>query len=203
MTDRKDHGDRKGDGNGTGGGIAIGRMTGGAVAAGERAQAEHRGTGRQTPGQNPGQNPGQTPGQDAGGSGSANGRLSDNAPVSVPPDVPRAGGIAVGELSGGAVAAGREARAVDSRDALAVPPELLEAVTALRGQLPLLVRSEGDGVDAVGDELAGLEAEARRTGRTQRGRLVRLRALLSSGATAAGGLASAAAVADAAGRLLA
>ncbi|MFF7024480.1 hypothetical protein D7231_20385 [Streptomyces klenkii] len=199
MTDRKDHGDHKGGGNGTGGGIAIGRMTGGAVAAGERAQAEHRGTGRQNPGQNAGQNAG----QDAGGSGSANERLSDNAPVSVPADVPRAGGIAVGELSGGAVAAGREARAVDSRDALAVPPELLEAVTALRAQLPLLVRSEGDGVDAVGDELAGLEAEARRTGRTQRGRLVRLRALLTSGATAVGGLASAAAVADAAGRLLA
>ncbi|MET9418227.1 hypothetical protein ABZY03_29365 [Streptomyces klenkii] len=195
MTDRKDHGDHQGDGNGTGGGIAIGRMTGGAVAAGDRAQAEHRDTGRHNAGQNAG--------QDAGGGGGASGRLSDSAPVSVPADVPRAGGIAVGELSGGAVAAGREARAVDLRDALAVPPELLEAVTALRGQLPLLVRSEGDGVDAVGDELAGLEAEARRTGRTQRGRLVRLRALLSSGATAVGGLASAAAVADAAGRLLA
>ncbi|WKU46534.1 hypothetical protein Q3V23_22125 [Streptomyces sp. VNUA116] len=195
MTDHKDDRDgRNGNGTGTGGGIAIGRMTGGAVAAGERAQAEHRGTGQRNAG------------RDSGAGGSAKGRLSDEpagAPVNVPSGVPRAGGVAVGELSGGAVAAGREARAVDSsRDLLAVTPELLEAVTALRGQLPLLVRSDGDGVDAVGDELAGLEAEARRTGRTQRGRLVRLRALLSSGATAVGGLASAAAVAEAAGRLL-
>ncbi|GGX85314.1 hypothetical protein [Streptomyces hiroshimensis] len=166
--------------NSGGGGIAIGRMTGGAVAAGDRAQAENRAerAGPNTPG-------------DAGLAG-------------VPAETPGDGGIAVGELSGGSVAAGRQARAVDSaRDALAVTPELLEAVAALRRQLPLLVRAEGDGVDAVGDELAGLEDEARRTGRTQRGRLVRLRALLSSGATAAGGLASAATVAEAAGRLLA
>ncbi|MFH8785828.1 hypothetical protein [Streptomyces roseoverticillatus] len=193
MTDRKAGSHHQDGGNGTGGGIAIGRMTGGAVSAGERAQAESRTERRSA-------------GRDAG----ANGRLSNgpaevpvNVPVNVPVDVPRDGGIAIGELSGGAVAAGREARAADvSHDLLAVTPELLEAVTALRAQLPLLVRSEGDGVDAVGDELAGLEAEARRTGRTRRGRLVRLRALLSSGATAVGGLASAAAVAETAGRLL-
>ncbi|MEU8549507.1 hypothetical protein AB0C81_21375 [Streptomyces roseoverticillatus] len=181
--------EQKKDDKGAGGGIAIGRMTGGAVAAGERAQAENRAERAQA--ENRAERARR---DDRAGAGLAR----------VPAETPRDGGIAVGELSGGAVAAGREARAVDSsRDVLAVTPELLEAVTALRGQLPLLVRSEGDGVDAVGDELAGLEAEARRTGRTQRGRLVRLRALLSSGATAVGGLASAAAVAEAAGRLLA
>ncbi|MFF7728377.1 hypothetical protein [Streptomyces sp. NPDC008001] len=173
---------RKDDGNGTGGGIAIGRMTGGAVAAGERAQAENRSSERH---------------------GTGRGGPATAPLTSVPPDVPGNGGIAVGELSGGAVAAGREARALDaSRDQPAVTPELLEAVTKLRGQLARLVRTEGDGVDAVDGELEGLEAEARRTGRAQRGRLVRLRALLSSGATAAGGLASAATVAEAAGRLL-
>ncbi|MGK5731646.1 hypothetical protein [Streptomyces sp. URMC 124] len=172
--------DRKHDDGRTGGGVAIGRMTGGAVAAGERARAENRA-------------------ERAAHDARAGSGLSR-----VPADVPRDGGVAVGELTGGAVAAGRQARAVDSsRDALAVPPDLLEAVAELRRQLPLLARAEGDGVDAVGDELAGLEDEARRTGRTQRGRLVRLRALLSSGATAAGGLASAAAVAESAGRLLA
>ncbi|QLE73577.1 hypothetical protein FGW37_20100 [Streptomyces rectiverticillatus] len=192
MTDRKQDGGSGvgsgvGGGAGSGGGIAIGRMTGGAVAAGDRAQAESR-TERAG-------NHAERDGRDAHpGTGLA----------PVPAEAPGHGGVAVGELSGGAVAAGRQARAVDSsREALAVPPELLEAVAELRRQLPLLVRAEGDGVDAVGDELAGLEDEARRTGRTHRGRLVRLRALLSSGTTAAGGLASAATVAEAAGRLLA
>ncbi|WP_058045891.1 hypothetical protein [Streptomyces roseifaciens] len=187
MTDRKQDGDSGVGGGAGGGGIAIGRMTGGAVAAGDRAQAENHA-------------------ERAGSHAERAGRDAHpgTALAPVPAEAPGHGGVAVGELSGGAVAAGRQARAVDSsREVLAVPPELLEAVAELRRQLPLLVRAEGDGVDAVGDELAGLEDEARRTGCTQRGRLVRLRALLSSGATAAGGLASAATVAEAAGRLLA
>ncbi|MEU1816689.1 hypothetical protein ABZ543_16020 [Streptomyces roseifaciens] len=195
MTDRKQGGGSgAGGGAGSGGGIAIGRMTGGAVAAGDRAQAE---------------NHAERAAHHAEETGSHDGRAGRDAHpgtglVPVPAESPGHGGVVVGELSGGAVAAGRQARAVDaSREVLAVPPDLLEAVAELRRQLPLLVRAEGDGVDAVGDELAGLEEEARRTGRTQRGRLVRLRALLSSGTTAAGGLASAATVAEAAGRLLA
>ncbi|MFD0382787.1 hypothetical protein ACFQ2B_11650 [Streptomyces stramineus] len=116
----------------------------------------------------------------------------------------RRGGIAVGEVLGGALAAGREAEAVDaSRELLSVPPGLLAAVRELRGQLPLFTRAEGDGLDAVDGELAELEEEAGRTGRAERGRLERLRALLTGGTTAVGGLASAFAVVQAISQLLA
>ncbi|MFE0047826.1 hypothetical protein [Streptomyces albireticuli] len=171
-----------GNGSGKGGGIVIGRMTGGAAASGEKARAEDRSERVGTPAA-----------RDAG-----------LTPVPVPAGAPGAGGIAVGEQSGGALASGREAEAVDaSRELLSLSPELLTAVRELRGQLPLLARAEGDGLDDVDGELAGLEATAVRDGRAERGRLVRLRALLTGGATAAGGLASALAVVQAITQLLA
>ncbi|MBB5119594.1 hypothetical protein GO002_01720 [Streptomyces eurocidicus] len=170
------------DGNGKGGGIVIGRISGGAVASGEKARAEDRS-----------ERVGAPAAPDAGA-----------GPVPVPSGAPGAGGIAVGEMLGGALAAGPEAEAVDSsRELLALPPELLTAVRELRGQLPLLARSEDDGLDDVDGELAGLEATAVRDGRAERGRLVRLRALLTGGATAAGGLASALSVVQAITQLLA
>ncbi|MEU5422748.1 hypothetical protein ACFY1P_27530 [Streptomyces sp. NPDC001407] len=177
MTERNQHGH---DGEGRGGGIAIGRMTGGAVASGRQARAEDRSerVARPAPG---------------GG-----------ALAPVPGRAPGEGGVAVGELEGGAVAAGHGAEAVDAaREPLPVPAALLLAVRELRGQLPLLARSEDDGLDAVDEELADLEEEATRTGRADRGRLERLRSLLTGGATVAAGLASALAVVQAITQLLA
>ncbi|MCC3767734.1 hypothetical protein K6I34_006160, partial [Streptomyces sp. UNOC14_S4] len=110
----------------------------------------------------------------------------------------------VGELHGGAVAAGERAAAVDAAHApVPCPPELLAAVRQLRGQLPLLVRTDGDGLDDVEGELAGLEEEATRTGRTDRGRLERLRSLLSGGASVVAGLAAALDVVQTISQLLA
>ncbi|GAA0465953.1 hypothetical protein ABZ951_29495 [Streptomyces sp. NPDC046215] len=164
----------------SGGGIVIGRMTGGAAASGEKARAEDRS-----------ERVGRPVEQGAG-------------LIPVPGHAPGEGGIAVGEVLGGALAAGREAEAVDaSRELLSVPPGLLAAVRELRGQLPLFTRAEGDGLDAVDGELAELEEEAGRTGRAERGRLERLRALLTGGTTAVGGLASAFAVVQAISQLLA
>ncbi|MGA5133135.1 hypothetical protein ACPCTO_25350 [Streptomyces olivoreticuli] len=180
MTDRNDHDHEHDHGTRQGGGIAIGRMTGGAVASGRKARAEDRSE-----------------------------RVARPAPrgdglAPVPQQAPGEGGIAVGELEGGALAAGPEAEAVDStREPLPVPPALLTAVRELRGQLPLLARAEGDGLDAVDGELADLEEEAERTGRADRGRLERLRSLLTGGATVAAGLASALAVVQAISQLLA
>ena len=165
---------------GHGGGIVIGRMTGGAAASGRKARAEDRSERVARPAER------------------------DALLVPVPARMPGEGGIAAGEVSGGALAAGPEAEAVDaSREPLPVTPELLAAVRELRGQLPLLARADGDGLDEVEGELSGLEEEAVRVGRTERGRLVRLRALLTGGATAAGGLASALAVVQAISQLLA
>ncbi|MCZ4099581.1 hypothetical protein C8250_026110 [Streptomyces sp. So13.3] len=76
-------------------------------------------------------------------------------------------------------------------------PELMTAVRLLRAQLPLPARSEDDGLDEVEGELADVAGEIDRTGRAERGRLERLRSLLISGSTAAGGLASAFAVVQA------
>ncbi|MGW1076640.1 hypothetical protein [Streptomyces sp. NPDC002537] len=182
MTDQReqDAGREHGQAQRQGGGVAIGRMTGGAVAAGRRARAEDRSERVARP---PARGDGLAP---------------------VPQRVPGEGGVAVGELQGGAVAAGDGAEAVDAaREPLPVPAALLTAVRALRGQLPLLVRSEGDGLDVVDSELAELEEEAERTGRADRGRLERLRSLLSGGAPLVAGLASALELVHAISQLLA
>ncbi|MEU3461499.1 hypothetical protein ABZ721_16355 [Streptomyces sp. NPDC006733] len=160
-----------------GGGISIGRMSGGAVASGHRSSAEDRSERIGTP-------------------------PPDDGPAAAPA-APGAGGISVGSMSGGAVAAGRESRAVDaSRQLIAASPELVTAVRLLRAQLPLLARTEDDHLDEVAEELADVAHEIDRTGRTERGRLERLRSLLTVGGTAAGGLASALAVVQAIAQLL-
>ncbi|MFI1796762.1 hypothetical protein ACH427_05285 [Streptomyces sp. NPDC020379] len=162
------------------GGIAIGRMTGGAAASGRGARAEDRSERTTRP------------------------ATRGDGPAPVPHRAPGEGSVVVGELGGGAVAAGEQAAALDaSREPLPVPPALLAAVRDLRGQLPLLARAEGDGVDEVEGELADLEEEATRTGRADRSRLERLRSLLTGGATVAAGLASALAVVQAISQLLA
>lgn len=165
-----------------GGGISIGTMTGGAAASGPGAVAEDR---TQRVGPQPGEPP------VAGG------------PVPVPAP-PGAGGIGVGVMTGGAVAAGEEARAVDASARLvAVSPELLTAVRVLRGQLPLLAPAADGRLAVVDAELAEIEGESERNdGQVERGRLERLRELLVGGGTAASGLASAIAVAEAIGKLL-
>ncbi|MCZ4120679.1 hypothetical protein [Streptomyces sp. H39-S7] len=162
-----------------GGGISIGRMSGGAAASGYQASAEDRSERIGTP-------------------------PPDDGPVAVPTVAPPgAGGISVGTMSGGAVAAGRDSRAVDaSHQLISASPELMTAVRLLRAQLPLLARTEGDRLDEVEGELAGVSGELDRTGRAERGRLERLRALLVGGSTAAGGLASALAVVQAIAQLL-
>ncbi|MEV4442183.1 hypothetical protein AB0K09_24900 [Streptomyces sp. NPDC049577] len=161
------------------GGISVGRMTGGAVASGPGARAEDRS-------------------ERVGAPPAAAG----DVPVAGP--VPENGGVAVGEMSGGAAAAGVDAHALDaSRQLLPVPPGLLEAVGLLRQDLPRLARAGGDRLDEVDGELAALEDEARRTGRTERGRLDRLKELLAVGTTAAGALSSAVAVVQAITQLLA
>ncbi|MEU4208522.1 hypothetical protein AB0F13_00735 [Streptomyces sp. NPDC026206] len=164
-----------------GGGMFIGRMTGGAAASGKGSRAEDR--------------------------SERAGRLAQAgppAPVSVPDGlrVPDDGGMAVLDMSGGAVAAGENAEALDtSRQLLSVTPELLEAVRELRLDLPRLARTEER--DALAAELSGLEDDARQDGRTRSGRLTHLRELLTGGATVAGGLASAVAVVQAISQLVA
>ncbi|MCA6092969.1 hypothetical protein LE181_12460 [Streptomyces sp. SCA3-4] len=162
------------------GGMFIGRMTGGAAASGKGARAEDRSerTGRPADG-------------------------GESAPVVVPEGLrmPGEGGMAVLDMSGGAAATGENAEAVDaSRQLLAVTPELLAAVGELKLDLPRFARTEQ--LDALDAELAGLEEDARTQGRTRSGRLTRLRELLTGGATAVGGLASAVAVVQAISSLL-
>lgn len=162
-----------------GGGISVGRMSGGAVASGYRSSAEDRSARIGSP-------------------------PPDDGPAAVPPvPPPGAGGISVGTMTGGAVAAGRESSAVDaSRQLVSASPELVTALRLLRAQLPLLARTRDDRLDEVEGELADVAGEIDRTGRAERGRLERLRSLLAGGGTAAGGLASAFAVAQAIAQLL-
>ncbi|MCM2426635.1 hypothetical protein [Streptomyces sp. RKAG337] len=168
-----------GDARDAGGGVSVGRLSGGAVASGYRSSAEDRS-----------ERIGSPPPDDG-----------PAAAPAVPPPGP--GGISVGTMTGGAVAAGREASAVDaSRQLISASPELMTAVRLLRAQLPLLARTEDDGLDEVEGELADVAGEIDRTGRAERGRLERLRSLLVSGSTAAGGLASAFAVVQAIAQLL-
>ncbi|GGR15148.1 hypothetical protein ACH4U6_26015 [Streptomyces netropsis] len=178
MTDEQRE-QRAREGRGKAGGVAVGRFSGGAIATGDGSRAEDR--------------------SERVGQGAERG----TGPVAVPLSVPEDGGVAVGEMTGGAVATGPDAEAVDSsRQLLSASPELLAAVRLLRQQLPLLARAEGDGLDGCDGQLAELEEEVVRTGRAERGRLVRLRALLTGGATTAGGLASAIAVVQAISGLL-
>ncbi|MFF4156307.1 hypothetical protein [Streptomyces sp. NPDC001678] len=162
----------------SGGGISIGSLSGGAVAQGDGARAEDR---SERVGERPA-----------------------TAAATPPPPAPGRGGMAVGSMSGGALAQGREARAVDaSRQLLTLTPELLLAVREMRMELSHCIRTPGDGLDEVDGELAELQAEAGLTGQCRRSRLTRLRTLLTSGATAVGGLASLAAVVESISRLVA
>ena len=166
-----------------GGGISIGHLAGGAVASGEGATAEDRS-------ERVGAPPGPAPGGVA-------------TPVPLPPMSPGPGAISVGTMTGGAAAAGRSAKAVDhSRQLISASPELVAAVRLLRAQLPLLAREPADGIDEVDGQLADVEGEIERSGQAERGRLERLRALLTSGSTVAGGLAAAVAVVQAIVQLL-
>ncbi|WP_327290938.1 hypothetical protein [Streptomyces sp. NBC_01198] len=156
------------------GGISIGVMTGGAAAAGENARAEDR----------------------------AHRAAAPPPPPYAGPPLPAPGaGIGVGVMTGGAVAAGRGARAVDaSTQYVAASAELAAAVGVLREQLRVLAPSEETAeVDA---ELAGAEREIAEGGLVRRSRLQWLRDRLDLGATAAAGLASAAAVVQACLELL-
>ncbi|WAZ26558.1 hypothetical protein STRCI_008149 [Streptomyces cinnabarinus] len=113
------------------------------------------------------------------------------------------GHIAIGVMTGGAVAAGPAARAVDAStraatarpgDLLDAPPELLAAVRTLREHLRTLTPT--DETAEVDEALTTLEDELDHTGRAARGQLEWLAARLNAGATALAGLASAAAVAQ-------
>ncbi|MEU0940156.1 hypothetical protein [Embleya sp. NPDC005971] len=148
-------------------------MTGGAVAGGYRATAEDR--------------------SERVGSWEA----SAGTDVPCPSVPPSSSGVSVGTMAGGAVAAGWEARAVDaSRRLISASPELVGSLEVLRSQLPLLARTQDDGIDEVAGQLAAIEGEIANGGQTERHRLERLRMLLTGGGTVAGGLASALAVVE-------
>ncbi|MFG2888456.1 hypothetical protein [Streptomyces sp. NPDC048248] len=154
------------------GGISIGVLTGGAVAAGAGATAEDRSRRAGLPAPVP--------------SSHESGR-----PRAVPPAV--SGGVSIGVMAGGAAASGPHARALDaSTQVIDASPELLTAVRTLREQLHLL--SPSDEITEVDAQLAGTEEEIDAVGQVRRDRLQRLRGRLELGATAAAGLASAAAV---------
>lgn len=160
----------------TPGGISIGLMAGGAAAAGAGALAEDRGR--------------------RAGDSATTAHPPGNAVA--PPAVP--GGIGIGTMTGGAVASGSHARAVDSSwELVGVSPELLAAVTALRGHLEVLTRTEE--VAELDEGLAEVEGAATGSGGVRRDRLNRLRERLEVGATAAAGLASASAVLQAIAQL--
>ncbi|WP_051877434.1 hypothetical protein [Streptomyces natalensis] len=155
------------------GGISVGVLTGGAVAAGPGASAEDRSRrfGRSAPVPAP-------PGGEAG---------------AVPPPAAPDGGIGIGVMTGGAVAAGAEARALDnSTQALDASPELRTAMRTLREQLCLLSPSEETAEVEAG--LAEAEEEIAATGQVRRDRLQWLRERLDLGTSAVAGLASAVAV---------
>ncbi|MGW2249274.1 hypothetical protein ACWCXH_03590 [Kitasatospora sp. NPDC001660] len=155
------------------GGVSIGRLSGGAVAAGDHAVAEDRS-----------QRVGPAP--------------AAGEPGVAVPGAAAPGAIAIGSMSGGAVASGAGARAVDSSVHLdAQARELLTSVRTLQQQLPLLARTEGDGVERVEGELEAIGTELERTGTAGRTRLERLRDLLGGAGTVVSGLASALAVVQA------
>ncbi|AIA01301.1 hypothetical protein [Streptomyces noursei] len=125
-----------------------------------------------------------------------------SAPALPPADGPEApavptsaaGGISIGVMTGGAAAAGADARALDAstQPALDAPPELRAALGTLRQHLPLLTAT--DETSEIDARLADAEEEIDDTGRVRRDRLQWLRDRLDLGATAVAGLASATAV---------
>ncbi|MFD8754358.1 hypothetical protein ACFV0O_25735 [Kitasatospora sp. NPDC059577] len=111
---------------------------------------------------------------------------------------PAPGGVSIGAMTGGAVATGEDATAVDASVRLdASGRELLAAVRELRGHLPMFTRVEGNGVAEVEEELDAVGTALEQTGTAPRTRLERLRDLLRSSGTAVSGLASALAVVQA------
>lgn len=185
---------------GRSGGVAIGSLSGGAVAAGPDATAEDRAERTTTPAPYT---------EDAEGTGT---RVPPQAP-------PAAKGISIGAMSGGAVASGARARAVDASTRaapadgsapIAAPAELRAAIAALRAQLQQLdpddtAPDSGTGAGPGADLDAGLaeaEEEIDATGQVRPDRLQRLRERLDLGATAMAGLASAATLAQVISQLL-
>ncbi|MFF6996449.1 hypothetical protein ACFY93_16065 [Streptomyces sp. NPDC008313] len=118
------------------------------------------------------------------------------------------GGVSIGSMSGGSVATGDHGVAnsvnTTSTGPDAAHRELLEAIRALRGQLPSADRSTED--TALDGELADTEAEIVRAGAVAPARLTRLlagvRRWLGSQAAAAGAVASATAVVQGIAQLL-
>lgn len=115
------------------------------------------------------------------------------------------GAVHIGSMSGGAIATGGYGRAVShvhhggpAQDEATAA--LLEAVRKLRTDMRVLAAT--DDTRAVDGELGEIEGEITRTGRAGPDRLSRLRTLLETGGTAAGALASAAAVVEAAAGVL-
>jgi hypothetical protein len=113
------------------------------------------------------------------------------------------GSTHIGSISNSAVSTGSHGRA-EYHAAPSTADDvqlLLEAVRALRRDMRVLTAS-GE-TAAVDGELAAVQGEIERTGSPDPGRLGRLRELLTTGATAVGAIASAAAVTEAIGKLLA
>ncbi|MER7751365.1 hypothetical protein [Kitasatospora sp. NPDC097643] len=161
-----------------GGGVTIGHLAGGAVAAGERASAEDR--------------------SQRSGAVAVPAAPTAGVPMAMamPPAAP--GVVAIGTMTGGALASGTDARAVDSSVHLDPSARhLLDSVRTLRRQLPLLVRADGDGTAEVEHELAAVDTDLERTGTTPRTRLERLLGFLRGSGTVVSGLASALAVVQA------
>lgn len=145
-------------------------------------------------------------GRDRGAAGSGDGPVpeapssSPPPPPSVPPPLP--GGISIGTMSGGAVAQGPGARAVDSSVRFGVPADAEALVTSLRAlRAELLAQPPSETAVADEQELIELENEAR-AGRGDRTRLERLRDRLELGQIVGTGSAAAAAAVESIGRLL-
>lgn len=155
-----------------GGGVTIGgSMAGGAIATGRDSTARHVGPAGELP-------------PDGGAA----------VPRPVPPAGP--GGVSIGgSVTGGALATGHGSEATHDASAPdAVHRQLLDEVTLLRGELGLLAARPD--VMRADDELAAVQDEINRTGRADRGRLQRLRAMLTGTGAAVAVLASAATVAQ-------
>ncbi|GGV32015.1 hypothetical protein [Streptomyces spectabilis] len=119
------------------------------------------------------------------------------------------GHISIGVMTGGAVAAGAGAHAIDAAvrtaagrpgEVVDAPPELLGAIRTLREHLRMMTPT--DETAQVDEALATLEEDLSSTGRTERGQLALLASRLNVGATALAGLASAVAVAQTISTLL-
>ncbi|MGW2540212.1 hypothetical protein ACWC5I_04895 [Kitasatospora sp. NPDC001574] len=163
------------------GGFAAGDVSGGAIAVGDGAVAEDRS-----------RRAGPTPAPSV-----PVGRPMGRTPTPVP------GSVIVDTLRDTPVAVGRNARAVNSSvQADSEVLKLLHAVTALRGSLPALVRTEGDGIDELDHQLAEVQTEIEQTGHIERGRLDRLRALLTGSVTAVSVFASTLTIIQAIAQLL-